>query len=60
MARDVTFSVIYFPLFSTLDAMGPRKSDGSGGAVFWASLVAGLTAGATASFAVTPLDGALP
>lgn len=30
MARDVTFSVIYFPLFATLNDLGPRKSDGSG------------------------------
>ncbi|KHJ94296.1 putative glutamate carrier 1 [Oesophagostomum dentatum] len=55
-ARDVTFSVIYFPLFAYLDSLGPRKSDGSGDAVFWTSFVAGLTSGASASFAVTPLD----
>ncbi|VDK82950.1 unnamed protein product [Cylicostephanus goldi] len=55
-ARDVTFSVIYFPFFAYLDSLGPRKSDGSGDAVFWTSFIAGLTAGATASFAVTPLD----
>lgn len=30
MARDVTFSVIYFPLFATLNNLGPRKQDGSG------------------------------
>lgn len=30
MARDVTFSVIYFPLFATLNDLGPRKKDGSG------------------------------
>ena len=36
MARDVTFSVIYFPLFAQLDSMGPRKKNGSGDAVFWA------------------------
>lgn len=35
MLRDVTFSVIYFPLFATLNAMGPRRNDGSGEAVFW-------------------------
>ncbi|CAJ0563042.1 unnamed protein product, partial [Mesorhabditis spiculigera] len=37
LARDVTFSVIYFPLFAKLDSMGPRKKDGSGDAVFYAS-----------------------
>lgn len=30
MLRDVSFSVIYFPLFATLNDLGPRKSDGSG------------------------------
>jgi len=56
MARDVTFSMIYFPLFAKLDSLGPRKSDGSGGAVFYASFVAGILAGAVGSFSVTPLD----
>lgn len=28
--RDVTFSVIYFPMFARLNALGPRKKDGSG------------------------------
>ncbi|KAK6060221.1 hypothetical protein COOONC_02125, partial [Cooperia oncophora] len=55
-ARDVTFSMMYFPLFAYLDSLGPRKSDGSGDAVFWTSFVAGLAAGASSSFAVTPLD----
>uniref|UniRef100_A0A914V1N1 Uncharacterized protein n=2 Tax=Plectus sambesii TaxID=2011161 RepID=A0A914V1N1_9BILA len=56
MARDVTFSVIYFPLFAKLDNLGPRKSDGSGDAVFYASFLAGITSGAVSSFSVTPLD----
>lgn len=30
MARDVTFSMIYFPLFATINDMGPRKYEGSG------------------------------
>ncbi|KAI6214969.1 hypothetical protein M3Y94_00330600 [Aphelenchoides besseyi] len=55
MARDVTFSLIYFPLFAKLDSLGPRKSDGSGDAVFYASFVAGIIAGAVGSFCVTPL-----
>ncbi|KAI6188020.1 hypothetical protein M3Y98_00308500 [Aphelenchoides besseyi] len=55
MARDVTFSLIYFPLFAKLDSLGPRKSDGSGDAVFYASFVAGIIAGAVGSFSVTPL-----
>ncbi|KAI6241477.1 hypothetical protein M3Y99_00305300 [Aphelenchoides fujianensis] len=56
MARDVTFSMIYFPLFAKLDALGPRKSDGSGDAAFYASFMAGIIAGAVGSFSVTPLD----
>jgi solute carrier family 25 glutamate transporter 18/22 len=34
---------------------GPRKADGSGDAVFYASFLAGLGAGAAASFSVTPV-----
>ncbi|XP_032596002.1 mitochondrial glutamate carrier 1 isoform X2 [Drosophila grimshawi] len=55
-ARDITFSVIYFPLFASLNDSGPRKSGNSGEAVFWWSLVSGLLSGMTASFTVTPLD----
>ncbi|KAI1717301.1 mitochondrial carrier protein domain-containing protein [Ditylenchus destructor] len=56
IARDVTFSVIYFPLFAQLDSLGPRKNDGSGDAVFYASFLSGIIAGAAGSFSVTPLD----
>lgn len=28
--RDVTFSIIYFPMFARLNALGPRKKDSSG------------------------------
>ncbi|KAL7730982.1 hypothetical protein ACLKA6_014210 [Drosophila palustris] len=54
--RDVSFSVIYFPLFATLNELGPRRNDGSGEAVFWCSFLAGLAAGSTAALAVNPLD----
>lgn len=47
----------YLFVREVLHCQGPRKSDGSGDAVFWTSFVAGLTAGASSSFAVTPLDG---
>lgn len=30
MLRDVSFSIVYFPLFATLNNLGPRKADGSG------------------------------
>uniref|UniRef100_A0A0N5AFG9 Mitochondrial glutamate carrier 1 n=1 Tax=Syphacia muris TaxID=451379 RepID=A0A0N5AFG9_9BILA len=56
IARDVTFSVMYFPLFAYFDDLGPRSKDGSGDAVFYWSFLSGITAGAIASFSVTPLD----
>uniref|UniRef100_A0A914HXC6 DNA-directed RNA polymerase n=1 Tax=Globodera rostochiensis TaxID=31243 RepID=A0A914HXC6_GLORO len=56
MARDVTFSVMYFPLFAALDGLGPRKSDGSGNSVFYSSFLAGLFSGAVSAFSCTPLD----
>ncbi|XP_030572206.1 mitochondrial glutamate carrier 1-like [Drosophila novamexicana] len=55
-ARDITFSVIYFPLFAFLNDSGPRKPGTSGEAVFWWSLISGLLSGMTAAFSVTPLD----
>ncbi|KFD51537.1 glutamate carrier 1 family protein [Trichuris suis] len=57
IARDVTFSIMYFPLFAHINSLGPRKKDGSGEAVFWHSLLSGNVAGAAAAFGVTPLDG---
>lgn len=56
MLRDVSFSIVYFPLFATLNDLGPRKSDGSGEAVFWCSFLSGLVAGSTAALAVNPAD----
>ncbi|XP_022913670.1 mitochondrial glutamate carrier 1-like [Onthophagus taurus] len=56
MLRDVSFSVVYFPLFATLNSLGPRKSDGSGEAVFWCSFLSGCVAGSTAALAVNPFD----
>lgn len=56
MLRDVSFSVIYFPLFATLNDMGPRKSDGSGEAVFWCSFLSGCAAGSMAALFVNPFD----
>lgn len=28
-ARDVTFSIIFFPLFATLAGMGPKEASGT-------------------------------
>lgn len=55
MLRDVTFSVIYFPLFAHLNALGPKKSNGE--SVFWTSFLAGCGAGSVAAFSVNPVDG---
>lgn len=52
--RDVTFSVIYFPLFANLNALGPKREDGS--SVFWCSFLSGCVAGSTAALAVNPFD----
>ncbi|XP_052810720.1 mitochondrial glutamate carrier 1-like [Mya arenaria] len=55
MLRDVTFSAIYFPLFSHLNAMGKRR-EGSDQAVFYHSFISGCVAGSVASFSVNPFD----
>lgn len=54
IARDITFSIIYFPLFAQLNSLGPKNQIGD--SVFYASFFAGIVSGATASFFVTPLD----
>ncbi|OQV22518.1 Mitochondrial glutamate carrier 1 [Hypsibius exemplaris] len=56
MLRDVGFSVIYFPLFARMNAMGPKKYPGSEEAPFWYSFICGLSAGAFGAVAVTPAD----
>lgn len=56
MLRDVSFSVVYFPLFATLNSFGPRKNDGSGEAAFFVSFLSGCAAGSMAALAVNPVD----
>jgi len=55
MLRDVTFSVVYFPLFARLNALGPRKP-GSDEAVFWCSFLSGCASGSIAALCVNPFD----
>merc|ERR1712241_1315889 len=55
MLRDVSFSMIYFPLFAHLNELGPQRQDSSG-AVFWWSLIAGCMAGSVAAVTVNPAD----
>ncbi|XP_046743331.1 mitochondrial glutamate carrier 1-like [Diprion similis] len=52
--RDVTFSVIYFPLFARLNNLGPKREDGS--SVFWCSFLSGCVAGSVAALSVNPFD----
>lgn len=54
--RDVTFSMIYFPLFAFLNEQGPRKFEGSSESVFWWAFLSGLSSAGFSAFFVTPLD----
>lgn len=54
LVRDVPFSMIYFPLFANLNALG--RDDVQARAPFWQSFAAGCGAGSVAAVAVTPLD----
>ncbi|XP_061532337.1 mitochondrial glutamate carrier 1 isoform X2 [Phycodurus eques] len=60
LMRDVPFSMIYFPLFANLNALGRaehgRPGDVRARAPFWQSFAAGCSAGSAAAVAVTPLD----
>lgn len=46
MLRDVTFSLIYFPLFANLANLGPKNSANEPS--FFVSLLSGCTSGAVA------------
>ncbi|KAL0275487.1 UNVERIFIED_CONTAM: hypothetical protein PYX00_003319 [Menopon gallinae] len=54
--RDVSFSIVYFPLFARLNSLGPRKSPDSEDAVFYWSFLSGCVAGSLAALAVNPFD----
>lgn len=56
MARDVLFSIVYFPLFATLNQLGPRKASDANEAEFYVSFLAGCVAGSTSAVAVNPFD----
>jgi len=56
MLRDVSFSIVYFPLFANLNKLGPKKSPDSNEAVFWWSFIAGMTAGSVSACVVNPFD----
>ena len=54
--RDVTFSVIFFPIFTNLNKIGPRSPADSRKVVSWWSFLAGCTAGSISAFATNPFD----
>lgn len=54
--RDVSFSIVYFPLFARLNSLGPKKSPTSDEAVFYWSFLSGCVAGSFAALAVNPFD----
>ncbi|XP_049339802.1 mitochondrial glutamate carrier 1 [Astyanax mexicanus] len=59
LLRDVPFSMIYFPLFAKLNAVGRRgglHGNPQERAPFMQSFMAGCGAGSVAAVAVTPLD----
>lgn len=61
MLRDVSFSVIYFPLFAHLSTLGSSKlktdiTSQDDNSIFWVNFVAGCVAAGTAAVAVNPVD----
>merc|ERR1711974_160424 len=56
MLRDVSFSVVYFPLFANLNALGPKRHPGSSESVFWWSFISGCSAGSISALFVNPAD----
>ena len=56
MLRDVSFSIVYFPLFANLNGLGPKKHPGSTESVFWWSFISGCAAGSIAALCVNPAD----
>jgi solute carrier family 25 glutamate transporter 18/22 len=56
MLRDVLFSVVYFPLFANLNAVGPKKYPGSTESVFWWSFISGCASGSISAAFVNPAD----
>jgi len=53
--RDVTFSLVYFPLFAHLKEMGPKRP-GTDTVAFYHSFLSGCAAGCVAAVAVNPVD----
>lgn len=60
MLRDVSFSVVYFPLFAHLSSLGSKfmfeTDDNAENSAFWINFVSGCLAAGTAAVAVNPAD----
>ncbi|XP_047120513.1 mitochondrial glutamate carrier 1-like [Schistocerca piceifrons] len=56
MVRDISFSVLYFPVFAHLNAFGPKKHSAPDKAVFWFTFLAGCASGSIAALCATPFD----
>lgn len=63
LLRDITFSVVYFPLFAHLSSIRPpwlahtgTENDGKDNQIFWVNFVAGCLAAGTAAITVNPAD----
>ncbi|XP_045779319.1 mitochondrial glutamate carrier 1-like [Maniola jurtina] len=54
-ARDVSFSIVYFPMFAILNDLGPKEPNATS-PPFWWSFLSGCAAGSTAALAVNPMD----
>ncbi|XP_068619593.1 mitochondrial glutamate carrier 1-like [Battus philenor] len=52
-ARDISFSVVYFPMFAMLNALGATDKSQP---PFWWSFLSGCASGSTAALAVNPMD----
>jgi len=53
--RDVTFSLVYFPLFAHLKDLGPKRP-GTDQVAFYHSFLSGCAAGCVAAVTVNPID----
>lgn len=53
--RDVSFSIVYFPLFARLNSLGPRKENSNEAAFYW-SFLSGCISGSLSALAVNPFD----
>lgn len=53
--RDVTFSLVYFPLFAHLRDLGPKRP-GTDTVAFYHSFISGCGAGCVAAVTVNPVD----